>query len=70
MNKRERTARLVDAIGGGICPIHGEYIGIGKYHLRACPLCDIEAHSQKPIVPIGQQHQSDYTMNQDTDSQP
>jgi len=42
MNKRERTARIVDAIGGGLCPIHGEYLGTGKYGLRACPYCDID----------------------------
>lgn len=44
MNKRERTARLIDAVGGGICPIHGEFIGEGKYGLRACPYCDIEEY--------------------------
>lgn len=47
MNKAEHTARLVDAIGGGICLIHGEFIGLGEYHLRPCPLCDIEEHFRK-----------------------
>jgi len=39
-------ARLVDAAGGGLCPIHGEYIGSGKYGICACPFCDIEKHYQ------------------------
>ena len=48
MSKREIRARLVDAIGGGLCPIHGEYIGYGKYGLRSCPYCDIEEFYRKP----------------------
>jgi len=44
MDKNEIKARLVDAVGGGMCPIHGEYIGIGKYHLMACPYCDIDEY--------------------------
>ena len=44
MDKNEIKARLVDAVGGGICPIHGEYIGTGKYHLKGCPYCDIEEY--------------------------
>jgi len=44
MNKREIMARLVDAVGGGLCPTHGEFIGIGKYGLKACPFCDIEEY--------------------------
>jgi len=43
-NKRYRKALLVDAMGGGLCEIHGEYLGHGKYQLRDCPFCDIEAH--------------------------
>ena len=41
--KRYRTALLLDAMGGGHCPIHGDYLGHGKYELRDCPFCDIEA---------------------------
>lgn len=44
MNKRTIKAHLVDAIGGGVCPIHGEFIGQGRHGLRACPLCDIEEY--------------------------
>ena len=43
-NKRYRTALLIDAMGGGLCEIHGEYFGHGKYQLMDCPFCDIEAH--------------------------
>lgn len=43
-SKRYRTALLVDAMGGGHCDEHGDYLGHGKYGLRACPFCDIEEH--------------------------
>jgi len=43
-NKRYRTALLLDAMGGGLCPKHGEYFGHGRYNLRDCPFCDIEEH--------------------------
>ncbi len=43
-NKRYRTALLIDAMGGGLCKLHGEYFGHGKYQLMDCPVCDIEAH--------------------------
>ena len=45
--KRNRKALLVDAMGGGICKIHGEFLGSGKHHLRACPFCDIEEYYRK-----------------------
>jgi hypothetical protein len=50
MSKREIRARIVDAIGGGLCPKHGEYLGIGKYGLRACPYCDIEEHHEQEKI--------------------
>ena len=50
-NKRMRKARIIDAIGGGLCPIHGEYLGHGKYRLRDCPFCDIEEFYRKEIKP-------------------
>jgi len=43
LNKRTIKAHLIDAIGGGVCKIHGEYIGLGKHGLKSCPFCDIEA---------------------------
>lgn len=44
MNKRERKAMLVDAMGGGLCPKHGEYLGHGQHGLRDCPFCDIDEY--------------------------
>ncbi len=44
LTKTYRRALLVDAMGGGLCPNHGEYLGHGKYNLRDCPFCDIEEH--------------------------
>jgi len=46
-NKRMRKARIIDAIGGGLCPKHGEYLGHGQHGLRACPFCDIEEFYSK-----------------------
>lgn len=46
-NKRLRKARLIDAIGGGVCPKHGEYIGGGEHHLKACPFCDVDEYFKK-----------------------
>ena len=46
-NKRYRKALLIDAMGGGLCEIHGEYLGHGKYGLRDCPFCDIDEHFKK-----------------------
>ena len=43
-NNRLQKALIVDAMGGGICEKHGEFLGSGKYGLRACPFCDIEEH--------------------------
>ena len=40
-------ASIIDAIGGGLCKIHGVYYGHGKHGIKACPLCDIEAHFSK-----------------------
>lgn len=37
-------AHLIDAMGGGLCEIHGKYFGHGKYGLRDCPFCDIDEH--------------------------
>jgi hypothetical protein len=44
---RNTTALLIDVMGGGKCKIHGNYFGVGKYGLRACPLCDINEHYRK-----------------------
>jgi len=41
-NKRMLKARIIDAIGGGLCPKHGEYLGHGRHGLRDCPFCDID----------------------------
>lgn len=35
-------AHLLDAIGGGLCKMHGKYYGYGKYNLRDCPYCDLD----------------------------
>lgn len=40
-------ASLLDAIGGGVCEIHGKYFGEGKHGLRSCPLCDIDEYFAK-----------------------
>ena len=45
--KDVRKALLVDAMGGGLSEIHGEYLGHGKYGLRDCPFCDIAEHFEK-----------------------
>jgi len=37
------VAHIIDAIGGGMCKIHGNYYGHGKYGLKDCPFCDINA---------------------------
>lgn len=47
MTKRYRKALLIDAMGGGLCEKHGEYLGHGKYQLKDCPFCDIEEHFKK-----------------------
>jgi len=36
------TAHIIDAMGGGLCDIHGSYYGHGKHGLKDCPFCDIE----------------------------
>ena len=41
-------AEIVDAMGGGLCDIHGKYYGHGKHDLLDCPKCDIEQYF-KPI---------------------
>ncbi len=46
-NRRLQKALLIDAVGGGICKVHGEYLGIGKHHLRACPFCDIDEYYKR-----------------------
>ena len=46
-SKSYRCALLIDAGGGGLCPIHGEYFGQGKYGIRDCPFCDIKEHFKK-----------------------
>lgn len=43
-NRRGRKALLIDAMGGGFCKIHGEYLGHGKHGLKACPFCDIDEY--------------------------
>jgi len=43
-SKSSIDAHIIDAIGGGVCPIHGKYYGLGKHGLRACPFCDITAY--------------------------
>lgn len=43
------TAHLIDAIGGGLCLIHGKYFGHSKYGLKSCPRCDLDAYYQ-PII--------------------
>jgi len=45
--KTYHKALLIDAMGGGLCPKHGEYLGHGKYGLRDCPFCDIDEHFGK-----------------------
>jgi len=47
MTSRTIRAYIADAIGGGLCPKHGEYFGRGKHGLRACPLCDSDAYFTK-----------------------
>lgn len=42
MTSRNIKAYIVDAIGGGVCKIHGEFLGQGRHGLRACPYCDID----------------------------
>lgn len=47
MTSRNIKAHIVDAIGGGICPKHGEFFGHGRYGLRACPFCDIDEYYKR-----------------------
>jgi len=56
--KTYRRALLVDAMGGGLCPKHGEYLGHGKHGLRDCPFCDIDEHFRKEAAspPCGRDH--------------
>ena len=44
---RNRDAHIIDAMGGGLCKVHGKYFGHGKYGLRDCPFCDIEENHKK-----------------------
>ena len=50
-------AELIDAMGGGLCKIHGKFFGHGKNNLRACPKCDIEEYFKKPQTqaPLGEE---------------
>ena len=43
-------AHIIDAMGGGLCKIHGPYYGHGKYDLKDCPFCDIEEYYQRNTV--------------------
>lgn len=38
------TAHIIDAIGGGVCSIHGNYFGHGKHGVKDCPRCDIDCY--------------------------
>jgi len=40
-------ASMVDAMGGGLCDIHGKFFGYGVHGLRACRKCDIEEHHKQ-----------------------
>jgi len=40
-------AHIIDAIGGGLCKIHGKYYGHGLHGLRDCPKCDINEFYKK-----------------------
>lgn len=42
--RRSIEGSIVDAMGGGICKIHGKYYGHGQHGIRDCPKCDIEAY--------------------------
>jgi len=59
--KDVRKALLVDAVGGGLCPKHGEFIGHGKYWLRDCPYCDIEEHFKKEEEKLMAEKGAEYT---------
>lgn len=43
-SRRDKKALIVDAMGGGLCKIHGGYYGHGKHGLRDCPYCDIDEY--------------------------
>jgi hypothetical protein len=51
MTKSLMRAYMFDAMGGGLCAKHGEYLGYGKHHLADCPFCDIDRYFGLTPIP-------------------